>query len=410
MLKRDTWIEILQTILKNPLRYILTGISMAVGIFIMIVLLGLSTGLGNGVSQMFNKIAINSLSIDGGRTSMAYQGTLPNRRIRFTDKDYDKIARENEDVPTGSAIEQQWGMRMVWGNESDNFSLAGVNAPYLDLAKLEILDGRFLNKGDELEERKVIVLGKDVHRDLCKSAPVLGQRIMVGGIQFTIIGVFKRGESRWNNRKCYIPIQTYHKLFSATDKINEFLFSTGEMALDETIELEEKALNDLQVKYKVHPKDENAIYMNNFNVENAEYTNVLLGIKLFVLVIGLMTLISGVIGISNIMSIVVKERTRELGIRKALGATPRKIVGLILQESLLITVLSGFIGLIFGVVILEVVANFSGEDMEFFKNPAVDFNTAMLALGILIFSGIIAGLVPSIRAAKLRPIVALRDE
>jgi len=340
----------------------------------------------------------------------AYQGTLPNRRISFTDSDYEKIERDNETIPEGSAIEQSWGFRMIWKNEAENFSLAGVNAPYLDLAKLEFLQGRFLNKGDELAARKVVVIGTDVHRDLCKSAPVLGERINIGGIQFTIIGVFKRGESRWNNRKCYIPIQTFHKLFSATDKINEFLFSTGEMAVDETVELEEKTLGELQVKYKVNPLDDNAIYTTNFNVRNAEYTNVLLGIKLFVLAIGLMTLISGVIGISNIMSIVVKERTRELGIRKALGATPRKIVGLILQESLLITIISGFLGLISGVVILEVLAYFIGEEMEYFKNPSVDFNTAMLALVILTISGIVAGLVPSIRAAKLRPIVALREE
>ena len=164
----------------------------------------------------------------------------------------------------------------------------------------------------------------------------------------------------------------------------------------------------LQTRHKVNPEDDNAITTNNNNVENAKYANIGVGIKAFVFVIGLMTLVSGIIGISNIMSIVVKERTRELGIRKALGATPSKIIGLILQESLLITVLSGFLGMIAGILVLELVSYFI--ELEYFKNPSIDFNSAMTALFILIVSGVISGLVPAVRAARLRPIVALRDE
>ncbi len=409
MFNRDTWIEILQTILKNPLRYILTGISMAVGIFILVFLLGMSSGLSHGVAELFDKIAINSLTIESGRTSLPYQGSKPNRRINFSNYDYDKVQDDHKDeIPEGSAIDQRWGMQMIWQKQSDSYSLAGVNSSYLNLAKLEILQGRFINMNDESGAKKVIVLGKDVYNELCKGEQVIGDQITVGGVQFKIIGVFKRGENRWNNRKCYIPIQTYHKLFSYNDRIDEFLLSTGSMKIDETVELEEEMVSWLQTRHKVNPLDENAIYSENQNVESKEFSDVILGIKLFVLVIGAMTLISGVIGISNIMSIVVKERTRELGIRKALGATPRKIVGLILQESLLITVLSGFIGMTLGIVLLEAISEFI--DIDFFKNPAVDFNTAILALLILILSGVVAGLVPSIRAARLRPIVALKDE
>lgn len=409
MFKRDTWIEILQTILKNPLRYVLTGISMAVGIFILIFLLGMSSGLSNGVATMFDRIAINSMSIEAGRTSLPYLGTKPNRRINFSNYDYSKIKDDHEEeIPMGSAIDQQWGIQMRWRKDADSYALCGVNSSYLKMAKLEILQGRFLNSNDEEQAKKVAVLGVDIHNDLCKGADVIGQFISIGGVQFKIIGIFRRGQNRWNNRKCYIPIQTYHKLFSPNDRIDEFLLSTGDMPVSETVELENQLVKNLQIQHKVNPEDKNGIYSDNANVENQEFTNVLLGIKIFVFVIGMMTLISGVIGVSNIMSIVVKERTKELGIRKALGATPRKIIGLILQESLLITIISGFLGLIFGIVVLEVMAR--NVELEFFQNPSIDFNSAILALVILILSGVVSGLIPAIRAAKLRPIVALREE
>ena len=394
MFRRDTWIEIIQTILKNPLRYILTGMSMAVGIFILIFLLGMSSGLSNGVAAMFDRIAINSLSIETGRTSLPYLGTKSNRRINFYQYDYDKIKDEYErEIPSGSAIEQMWGVQMIWGKETDMYSLTGVNSAYLDLAKLEIIQGRFLNFNDEKEKKKVVVLGVNVYDDLCKGKEVIGELISIGGVQFKIIGVFKRGKNRWSNSRCYIPIQTYHKLFSPNDRIDEFLLSTGELSVPESIELEKSILAELQIRNKINPEDRNAIYTENENVDNQEFTNVLLGIKVFVFVIGMMTLISGVIGISNIMSIVVKERTRELGIRKALGATPRRIIGLILQESLLITILSGFIGLIIGIIALEFMAYY--VELEFFKNPAIDFNSAMVALIILSLSGVVSGLVSS---------------
>jgi len=409
MFNRDTWTEILQTILKNPLRYILTGISMAVGIFILIFLLGMSSGLSNGVKTMFDGMAINSIEIEGGRTTLPYQGTKTNRSISFTEKDYAGIRKDyKKEFPSGSIKEQRWGMQMTYGKESEGYMLAGVNSTYIDLAKLNMTEGRFLNPNDENEVRKVVVLGADVHKDLCKSKSVIGDYLTISGVKFKIIGVFKKGESRWNNRKCYIPIQTYLKLFSATDRVDDFVFDTGALTTAESVIAENNIVDQLKVRYKINPEDENGIYSGNNLVNNEEFSSVLLGIKLFVLVIGLMTLISGIIGISNIMSIVVKERTRELGIRKALGATPRKIVGLILQESLLITIISGFAGLILGVVVLEIIA--TEVEIDFFKNPAVDFNTAMLALIILILSGLVAGFIPSLRAARLKPIQALKEE
>ncbi len=409
MFNRDTWTEILQTILKNPLRYILTGISVAVGIFILVFLLGISTGLTNGAAGMFGKIAINSMSLESGRTSLSYQGTNPNRRINFTNHDFNKIKKDHEnEIPYGSAFERMWGIQMNWKKESGSYSLAGANSSISELLKLDVLHGRFLNLNDEKEAKKSVVIGVDVYKELCKEQDVIGTFINIGGVQFKIVGVFKRGENRWNNRRCFIPIQTYHKLFSQTDRIDEFFLSTGNLSVSESVELEEELMSFLQTRHKVNPKDNNAIVADNYNVENAKYANIGVGIKAFVFVIGLMTLVSGIIGISNIMSIVVKERTRELGIRKALGATPNKVVGLILQESLLITVLSGFLGLIVGIIVLEVVSHF--VELEYFKNPSIDFNSAMIALFILTMSGIISGLVPAIRAARLRPIVALRDE
>ena len=409
MFNRDTWIEILQTILKNPLRYILTGISVAVGIFILVFLLGISTGLTNGAATMFGKIAINSMSIETGRTSLPYLGTKPNRRIDFSNYDFNKIKKDHKNsIPFGSAFERMWGIQMNWEKETGNYSLAGANSSILELLKLDILQGRFLNINDEKEAKKSAVIGADVYKELCKEGQVIGTLINVGGVQFKIVGVFKRGENRWNNRRCFIPIQTYHKLFSPTDRIDEFYLSTGNLSVNESVELEGELMSFLQARHKVNPDDDNAITADNYNVENAKYANIGIGIKAFVFVIGLMTLISGIIGISNIMSIVVKERTRELGIRKALGATPRKIVGLILQESLLITVLSGFIGMIVGILVLELVSYF--VELEYFRSPAIDFKSAMTALFILIISGVVSGLIPAVRAARLRPIEALRDE
>ncbi len=408
MFDLDKWMEILDTMAKNPLRTLLTSLSVAVGIFILVVLLGLSQGLQSGVSQTFQKDAVNSIWVRGGQTALAYQGYKPNRNIRFNNEDV-KEAKVIDGVIDYSARLSFWGAILKVGSQQGQYGVRAVHPAHAVVEKTEITAGRFVNQGDIQNARKVAVIGQTIIDDLFKQNDPIGEQIEIFGIRFTIVGTFRDGNSRWENRQVYIPITTGQNLFGrGKDAIDMFIVSNEENNFERSIEISDEIASYLRAEYKIHPEDQRGIDITNMNEEAKRFENIFLGIKVFVFIMGILTLMAGIIGVSNIMSIVVKERTKEIGIRKAIGASPWSIISLILQESVFLTLIAGCAGLIAGVLALE---SISGQmDHEYFKDPRVSFWSSLSAIIILVVAGAISGFIPAFRAAAIKPVEALKDE
>jgi putative ABC transport system permease protein len=409
MFDLDKWQEIFSTIRKNRLRTILTGFSVAWGIFILIVLLGSGQGLKNGAERQFLSDASNAIWIEGGETSMAYQGMQTGRRIKLKNEDFEYLKKNidgleyitcHQDVPNVKSINYK--------NEKGSFLVRSCAADHDKLEVAKILIGRFINETDVAEARKVCVIGKPVQSALFKDEDPIGKYLDVSGILYKVVGVFK-DEGRQDNDRLYVPISTMQKSYNGKDFVSTIWFSTGNASLISSNRMMEEAKSYFYSKYKIHPDDERAMFIFNNNENYKNIMNLLNGITFFVWIIGIGTIIAGIVGVSNIMMIVVKERTKEIGIRKALGATPFSIVSLIIQESILITGFAGYLGLVLGVVVTELAKAFMPPS-DFFRNPEVDLGIAITATILLVIAGAIAGFVPAIKAARIRPIEALRDE
>lgn len=400
--------EIFNALLKNKLRTFLTGFAVGWGIFMLIVLLGASEGLQNGISDEFKDDAINSIWISAGRTSEAYQGLQPGRRIQMTNRDFDRVA-EFEGVEYITARYSLWSGLVNRGSRGGTYSIRGTHPEHKYLEKTNVIQGRFLHDLDLKEKRKVIVIGNKVRLDLFEpSEDPLGQYISVFGIPYRVVGVFKDDGAESEERMVYIPITTAQIVFNGADRINRLMFTIGDMSLEESMVIADEVRADMSKVHKFAFDDQRAMRVRNNNEEFARFSAVMNGIKGFMQFIGFMTIISGMIGVGNIMTVVVKERTREIGIRKALGATPFSVVLMILLESVIVTSFSGYIGLLFGAGLIEVLRPMFTEAP--FIAPAVDFQLVIMAMGMLVLAGVVAGLIPSLRAARIRPIEALRDE
>lgn len=408
MFDRDKWLEILHTILQNPLRTFLTGVSVALGIFILVVMQGLGFGLQNGVMRQIQDDAVNSIWIYSDVTTLPYRGTNPGKRIRFTNADLEYVSQKVEGVSDHTARLGFWGAQMSFGNETMAFSARGIHPGHQALERTDIKLGRYINEADITDRKKVVVIGQTIVDDLFRGQNPIGEYMSIMGVRFMVVGTFEKPNGRWENRQGYLPISTAQRVFGETDRIGSFAVGTGEAPLHATIRMVEDIKAYLYDKHGVHPDDSRAITVYNNNEEFRTYLNVFTGIRLFIWMIGSFTLMAGMIGVGNIMSIVVKERTKEIGIRKALGANPMTILGLIVQEATFLTLVSGSFGLVLGVVLLESISDLI--DHEFFSNPSVDFRICAVALGLLIISGVLSGLVPAFRAVKVSPVEALRDE
>lgn len=409
MFDRDKWLEILTTMLKNPLRTVLTSISVAVGIFILIILLGLGKGLQNGAMDSFGDDAMNSIWVRSGRTTLPYGGYQSNRKITYKDQDRKEVVETIDGIEKSSARLMYYGTQVIYKNQLGNFILFGVHPAFQDLEKVKLKTGRYLNQGDINEKRKVAIIGGSVVNDLFKKEDPLGKYIEVKGVKFIVVGTYNNPNSRWENKQVHVPISTAQQLFSAnSDKINMFAVGTGESTFEEADEIVAGIEGYLRSEYKVHPKDRKGIRINNMNEQAKMFHNIFLGIDIFVTLMGILTLMVGIIGVSNIMSIVVRERRREIGVRKALGARPWSIISLIVQESVMMTLISGLIGFLLGFAALELIA--ANVENDYFKDPKINLNRAMMAIGILVFAGTMAGLFPAIRAARTKPIEALKEE
>jgi len=407
----DTWQEILETIRRNKLRTALTGFAVAWGIFMLVVLLGSGQGLAQGIEYQFRDDALNSVWVSGGRTSKPYQGLQPGRRIFFDNDDYGEVTTRIEGVEYSSARFMAFGnQRVTYGNETGSFNIRSVHPGHRILERTKVVAGRYINELDIRDFRKVAVIGTLVRDTLFGAEPPLGREIRINGVAFKVVGVFDDEGSEQERELLYLPISTAQRTFGGRDRVHQILFTTGEATLDESRSMADQARDILAENHDFDPEDKSAVFVMN-QVENfLRFVGMMKGIRLFVWVVGIGTLLAGVVGVSNIMLVAVKERTREIGIRKALGATPASIVSLVLAESVLITAVAGYLGLTAGVAVLELVSGALPPESSFFRNPQVDLGVALWATVLLVVAGGIAGFFPARRAAAVQPVVALRDE
>ena len=410
MFDRDKWEEILHTIKQNKLRTILTGFSVAWGIFMLIILLGSGNGLQNGIEYQFRDDATNSIFVYRGRTDKTYKGLNKGRLVQIDNEDYKWLKTNLPYVEHSSARFSVWGDNKIsYKNEYGDFDLRTVHPEYKEIEKTIPVKGRFINEIDIQEKRKVASIGKKVEEILFKGEDPVGKFITINGISFKVVGVFHDEGGDWELRRIYLPITTAQQIFSNDNKVHALTFTTDEVTVEESKKMVKALRGNLARKHNFHDDDQGAVYISN-NVESyKQFKDVFAAIDLFIWIIGIGTIIAGIVGVSNIMIILVKERTLEIGIRKAIGATPGSIIGLILMESVLITTFAGYIGLVLGVGILNLVSNTITAN-DFFMDPQVDIRIALSATLLLIISGMIAGLFPARKAAKIKPIVALRDE
>ena len=412
MFDRDNWNEIFLTIRKNKLRSFLTAFSVSWGIMMLIILLGAGKGLENGVYNSFRDDALNSLFINSGQTSIAYDGMQPGRYIQLDNQDYELLTSSFDEVEFKTARYSIWNNNTVSHKTNyGRYSIRAVHPGHEQLERTEVLRGRYINELDLAELRKVVILSKAIVADLFKGEEPLGKFVNINGILFKVVGVYIDHGSERENNIVYIPIRTAQMAFGGGNRVNQIMFTTGDANLDRTREIEAEVINMMSRRHKFSPQDPRAMRINN-NLENFQrFFNTVKGIEIFIWFIGVCTLIAGVIGVSNILLITVKERTKEFGIRKAIGASPGSIVGMILQESVFITAIAGYLGLVSGVLLLELVNGMmpnSGD--SFFVNPEVNLKVAIAATALLVFAGAIAGLIPALRASRIRPVQALRDE
>lgn len=408
---RDNWEEIYTTITKNKLRTFLTGFSVAWGIFMLIILLGSGQGLQNGIEHQFADDATNSLWVFSGQTSKSYKGTNMGRRIQFTNQDYKKTKAINGQIDHISGRFYLGSKVINYGKDYGNYDVRAVNASVKYIENVKMLKGRFLNPYDIDKNHKVIVISDVAEKDLFKGkTDPLGKYVHVANIPFEVVGIFKQDQQGQNQRRSvYIPISTAQKVFNGANKISWMNMTVGAATLKQTKQLEKNMREQLAAVHHFDPTDDRAVHINNVYEQYAKFQNLFLGIRIFIWIIGIGTIIAGIVGVSNIMMIVVKERTKEVGVRKALGATPGSIVSLILLESIAITSFAGYIGLMMGVGLLELINKYLPPS-DFFRNPEANIHIAVIAVVLLVAAGTIAGFIPARRAASIRPVEALRDE
>jgi putative ABC transport system permease protein len=414
MFNMERWQEIFEAIAKNKLRTFLTGVSVASGIFILVILLGVGKGLQNGIAKQFENDADGVIWIWAGTTTKEYKGLNPGRKIELHNTDYDLATTNFEtEIDKKSSSFQLWNATIVYGKETGNYDNQGVTPEHQEIERLTILKGRFINSNDLVNSTKVAVIGEKLRQDLFKGREAVGELISISNIKFKVVGVFMDPGGEREESRAYLPLTTVQHVFVGGDNINNLAFTLHKQATyEEALAKSEKFTSELSQMLKskntVSPDDLSGIGINSTLENVKQFYDLNLYIRLFFWWVGICTIIAGVVGVSNIMMIIVKERTKEIGIRKALGASPLSIIGMILHESIFITTISGFVGLLFSLLLLEIAGPMIKSD--YFLNPEVDFSVALSTLILLVVAGALAGFFPAYRAARIRPIIALRDE
>lgn len=407
----DKWQEIFTTLKQNKLRAFLTGFSVAWGIFMLIILLGAGNGIQNSIVYGFRSSQISTLWVWGGETSLNYKGLKPGRYVQMNNEDYAKVKETNKNdiYKISSRFRIPGTNRVSRGNESGLFEIRTVYPDYCEIENINMIDGRYINPIDIKETRKVAVISTTVGKTLFKDKNPIGGYVQANGFPVQVIGIFEDIDD-WDNNNCiYIPVTTAQKLYGSRNIHTLSVMMRKDISVAESKNVEKKVRDQIAKLHTFDPNDERALSIGNPLEDYQQTKQVITGIKVFIWIIGIMTIIAGIVGISNIMMIVVKERTKEIGIRKAIGAKPSSVIGLIIQESVFITALAGYIGMILGIGLVELI-NAKMPPTDFIRNPYVDINLAIAATIVLIVAGTIAGFFPARKAAQIRPIEALRDE
>jgi len=410
MFSRDRWLEIFDSIKKNKLRTFLSGFTVALGILIFVVLFGFGNGLDNTFDKFFKDDALNTMWVRSGRTSKAYMGYKANRRIEFDNKDLKDITSRFAFYIDGITPRMTESGNVGYKLESNNYSIRGVAPSHQKNEMTIMMKGRYINGLDIENKERNVVIGRLVELDLFNGEDAIGKFVSGGGRSWKVVGVFQDDGGDNEERIVYTPYTTLQLIQKNTDKLGQIIISyKPELGYAGAVAFENQLKKYLKQKEFIDPTDPRGIFIRSAasNLrENDQFKSALSSIILFV---GIGTLLAGIIGISNIMVFVVKERTKELGIRKAIGATPSSIIGMILQEAIFITSISGYAGLLAGIGVLKLVGNTLEEDY-YITDPYVDLNTALAATILLIGFGAFAGYLPAKRAASIKPIEALRDD
>ncbi len=415
MFDYDKWQEIFSTIRKNKLRTFLTIIGISWGIFMIIILIGLGNGFRKGVTKDFGNWATNSGFVWGQRTTISYGGFQPGRNISFDNSDTKLLKSRVKEINFLAPRNQLGGWR--GGNNVTRGTLSGaftINGDYPEFNRINIQNieqGRFINEKDIEDYRKVAVIGQNVVNLLFEEdEDPLGEYITINKVNFQVVGLIKPIRSNGDERELntiHVPFTTFQRAFNYGEQVGWYAFSAyGQFDVEK---VQQKMLSLLKEKNRIHPLDEDAIGYFNLQQEFEEISGLFRGLELFTWFVGLCTLFAGIIGISNIMLIIVKERTKEIGIRKSLGATPVSIISLILQESVFLSIVGGYVALIIGLLLLDVLTKVIPEE-SVILNPAVSPGVAIGSLLLLVIGGMLAGIMPARRAAAISPIEAIRQE
>ena len=415
MFDLERWQEIFDTIRKNKLRTFLTGLSVASGIFILVVLLGFGQGMQNGIEREFAADALNRIWVWTEPTTKAYKGLNPGRLLQLRNENHDFIQTQFADqLEYRSPVFRVRNVQVSYKNESVGYSVQGVSSNYQFIENEFMSEGRFINARDEAEAAKVVVLSNKIKKEVVpEGEDPVDEYLDISGIQFKVIGVYGDMGGEREEQRIFIPITTAQRVFNGADRINNLSYTvkpaaTYEQAVSESVAFEQDMKAYLREAHLVAPDDPSAINSWNSLEESKRYYALTGNIKFFFWFVGICTIIAGVVGVSNIMLIVVRDRTREIGIRKALGAKPWSVIGMILHEAIFVTAISGFTGLILSMGLLELLG--PNIEVDYVENPSVSFQVAFSTVIVLIIAGAVAGFFPAWRAAKIQVIDALRDE
>ncbi|MEM0517815.1 MULTISPECIES: ABC transporter permease [Aequorivita] len=414
MFSLERWQEIFEAIRKNKLRTFLTGLSVASGIFILVILLAIGQGMSNGVAKQFESDATNRISVWTNVTSVEYKGMNPGRRIEIDNRDFDMAVKKNsEKIELKSGVYSRWGQLTTYKKESGSYRIEGVGGDYQFLENATLVAGRYINQIDINAFEKNAVIGNQVYLDLFKGKNAIGEYLDITGIKFKVVGIYTDPGGEREETRIFIPLTTAQRVYNAGDKLRSIAFTLQKhdkyedaLAASEAFSASLEA--DLKARHTIAPGDTRAVNVNNTLERAKRFYDLNNMIRWFFWGVGICTIIAGVVGVSNIMLIIVKERTKEIGVRKAIGAQPWSIIGMILHESIFVTAIAGFVGLIFSLVLLQIVGPFI--ETEYIRNPSVDFSVAITTVIILVVAGAVAGFFPAYRAANIKPIDALRDE
>ncbi len=409
MFDRDLWAEIFHSIKKNKLRTFLTGFSVAWGIFILVLLLASVNGMKNGFVNEFKDDATNSVFVIPNSTTLPYDGFEAGRRIKFTNDDLKYIQGNFKEDIEYITPRFRKGITAKYKKETGSYTVRAVMPDHQKIEKTIITDGRYLNENDIDKKLKVAVIGKKIKEDLFGDENPIGKTIILNNSTFNVIGVFEDEGNDRENRILYVPVSTLQRLYKNTDQINSIVLTYNpKYSLAEALEFSDRLETIMKRRHRVNPEDQSGVFVRNYaeqfsNVNN--FTMMLTAISVFV---GILILVAGIIGIGNILVFIIKERTKEIGIRKAIGAKPSQIINLVILESVFITTISGIGGMLFAMGLVKLVGK--GINSPAFSNPQVKMSTVIIATSILIIAGILAGLIPAIKAARVKPIEALNAD